>query len=62
MIPKFLVVQYLGIYDTYTAMIVPLLVDAVGVFMMKQFFESVPREIEEAARVDGAGSGAPTGR
>ncbi|MGW2180702.1 carbohydrate ABC transporter permease [Streptomyces sp. NPDC001732] len=55
MIPKFLVVQYLGIYDTYTAMIVPLLVDAVGVFIMKQFFESVPREIEEAARVDGAG-------
>ncbi|MFE4719339.1 carbohydrate ABC transporter permease, partial [Streptomyces sp. NPDC056728] len=55
MIPKFLVVQYLGIYDTYTAMIVPLLVDAVGVFVMKQFFESVPREIEEAARVDGAG-------
>ncbi|GAB2702978.1 carbohydrate ABC transporter permease [Kitasatospora kifunensis] len=55
MIPKFLVVQYLGIYDTYTAMIVPLLVDAVGVFIMKQFFESVPQEIEEAARVDGAG-------
>lgn len=54
MIPKFLVVQYLGIYDTYTAMIVPLLVDAVGIFIMKQFFESVPREIEEAARVDGA--------
>ncbi|WP_411144715.1 carbohydrate ABC transporter permease [Streptomyces sp. x-80] len=55
MIPKFLVVQYLGIYDTYTAMIVPLLVDAVGIFIMKQFFESVPREIEEATRVDGAG-------
>ncbi|WP_030664265.1 carbohydrate ABC transporter permease [Streptomyces rimosus] len=55
MIPKFLVVQYLGIYDTYTAMIVPLLVDAVGIFIMKQFFESVPREIEEAARIDGAG-------
>jgi multiple sugar transport system permease protein len=55
MIPKFLVVQYLGIYDSYTAMIVPLLVDAVGIFIMKQFFESVPREIEEAARVDGAG-------
>ncbi|MFJ6567961.1 carbohydrate ABC transporter permease [Streptomyces sp. NPDC091292] len=55
MIPKFLVVQYLGIYDTYTAMIVPLMVDAVGIFIMKQFFASVPQEIEEAARVDGAG-------
>jgi multiple sugar transport system permease protein len=36
-------------------MIVPLLVDTAGVFIMKQFFESVPREIEEAARIDGAG-------
>ena len=36
-------------------MILPLLVDAAGIFIMKQFFESVPREVEEAARVDGAG-------
>ena len=55
LIPKFLMVTYLGIYDTYAAMILPLLVDAAGVFIMKQFFDSVPVSVEEAARIDGAG-------
>ncbi|WP_413252901.1 carbohydrate ABC transporter permease [Streptomyces brevispora] len=55
LIPKFLVLNTFGIFDTYTGMILPLLVDAAGIFIMKQFFESVPREVEEAARVDGAG-------
>lgn len=55
LIPKFLMVKYLGIYDTYTAMVLPLLVDAAGVFIMKQFFDSVPVSVEEAARIDGAG-------
>jgi multiple sugar transport system permease protein len=55
LIPKFLMVTYLGIYDTYTAMILPLIVDATGVFIMKQFFDSVSISIEEAARIDGAG-------
>lgn len=54
LIPKFLMVTYLGIYDTYAAMILPLLVDLAGVFIMKQFFDSVPVSIEEAARIDGA--------
>ncbi|MFF1838852.1 carbohydrate ABC transporter permease [Streptomyces sp. NPDC058231] len=55
LIPKFLVLNAFGLFDTYTGMILPLLVDAAGIFIMKQFFESVPREVEEAARVDGAG-------
>ena len=55
LVPKFLIVTYLGIFDTYSAMILPLLVDAAGVFIMKQFFDSVPVSIEEAARMDGAG-------
>ncbi|WP_326560330.1 carbohydrate ABC transporter permease [Micromonospora sp. NBC_01796] len=55
LIPKFLVLNQLGIYNTYTALILPLLVDASGVFIMKQFFESVPPSVEEAARIDGAG-------
>ena len=55
LVPKFLIVTYLGIYDTYPAMILPLVVDAAGVFIMKQFFDSVPVSIEEAARMDGAG-------
>ncbi|MEP6799068.1 MAG: carbohydrate ABC transporter permease, partial [Lapillicoccus sp.] len=55
LVPKFLIVTYLGIYDTYSAMIFPLLIDAAGVFIMKQFFDSVSVSIEEAARMDGAG-------
>lgn len=54
LIPKFLVTKYFGIYDTYYAMVLPLIVDAAGVFIMKQFFDTVPVTIEEAARLDGA--------
>jgi multiple sugar transport system permease protein len=54
LIPKFLVLNQLGMYDSYSGMIVPLLADAAGVFIMKQFFESIPVSVEEAARIDGA--------
>ncbi|TQJ31563.1 carbohydrate ABC transporter membrane protein 2 (CUT1 family) [Microbacterium sp. SLBN-146] len=56
LIPKFLVINQLGMYDSYAGMIVPLLVDAAGVFIMKNFFESIPVSVEEQARIDGAGS------
>ncbi|NYE96137.1 multiple sugar transport system permease protein [Psychromicrobium silvestre] len=56
LIPKFLVINQLGLYDSYAGMIVPLLVDAAGIFIMKNFFESIPSSIEEQARIDGAGS------
>ncbi|MGA5702735.1 carbohydrate ABC transporter permease [Peterkaempfera bronchialis] len=55
LIPKFLVLNQLGIFDTYAGMIIPLMVDAAGVFIMRQFFVSLPKEVEEAARIDGAG-------
>jgi len=55
LIPKFLVLKQIGMYDQYSGMIVPLMVDAAGVFIMKQFFDSVSISIEEAARIDGAG-------
>jgi len=56
LIPKFLVINQLGMYDSYSGMIVPLLTDAAGVFIMKNFFESIPRSVEEQARIDGAGT------
>ncbi|MFI2486920.1 carbohydrate ABC transporter permease [Promicromonospora kroppenstedtii] len=56
LIPKFLVINQLGIYDSYAGMVLPLLVDAAGVFIMKNFFESVPASVEEQARIDGAGT------
>jgi multiple sugar transport system permease protein len=55
LIPRFLIYLQLGIYNTYTGMIIPLIADAAGVFIMKQFFESIPESLEEAARIDGAG-------
>lgn len=54
LIPKFLMIRQLGMYDTYYGMIVPLLVDAAGIFIMKNFFESIPVSVEESARIDGA--------
>lgn len=54
LIPRFLILQQLGLYDTYGGMIIPLLSTAAGVFIMKQFFDSIPVSIEEAARIDGA--------
>jgi multiple sugar transport system permease protein len=55
LIPKFLVLKQLGIYDSYPGLILPLMTDAAGVFIMRQFFLSVHPSIEEAARIDGAG-------
>lgn len=56
LIPRFLVINTLGIYDSYPGMIIPLLADATGVFIMKNFFESIPRSVEEQAQIDGAGT------
>jgi multiple sugar transport system permease protein len=56
LIPKFLVVNQLGIYDSYAGLIIPLMTDAAGVFIMKNFFESIPRSVEEQGRIDGAGT------
>lgn len=55
-VPRFLVLKELGLLNTYTGLVLPLAVDAVGIFIMKQFFEGLPRELEEAARIDGAGT------
>jgi multiple sugar transport system permease protein len=56
LIPKFLVLNTIGLYNSYAGMILPLLVDAAGVFIMKNFFESIPQSVEEQARIDGAGT------
>lgn len=55
LIPKFLILQRLGMFDTYAGMILPLFADAVGIMLMRTAFESVPYELEEAATIDGAG-------
>jgi multiple sugar transport system permease protein len=54
MIPTFLIVKHLGMIDTLGALIVPNLAGAFGVFLLRQFFRTLPVELEEAARIDGA--------
>ena len=54
-IPRFLLLKELGWINTYTGLIVPLVFDAFGIFLMKQFMEQIPIELEEAAAIDGAG-------
>jgi multiple sugar transport system permease protein len=54
-IPTYIMMQNLGLLDTHTSLILPALASAIGIFMLRQFFLSLPRELEEAARVDGAG-------
>ncbi len=53
-IPRFIILKQIGLLNTYHGFILSLGADAFGVFLMKQFFESIPGEIEEAAQVDGA--------
>lgn len=54
LIPVFLIVQKLGLFNTYAGMIIPGLASGFGVFLLRQFFISIPKELEEAAYMDGA--------
>ncbi|TDL57613.1 carbohydrate ABC transporter permease [Paenibacillus dendritiformis] len=53
-IPRYIVVKYLGIMNTYWGHVLPILALPVGVFLMKQFMDQVPNELMEAAKLDGA--------
>lgn len=53
-IPRYLIVDRLGLIDTYFALILPALAGTYGLFLMKQFMEQMPTELIEAAKVDGA--------
>ncbi|NRG16450.1 sn-glycerol-3-phosphate ABC transporter permease UgpE [Rhizobiales bacterium] len=55
-LPSYEIVQSLGLVNTYTGLIVPLIASATGTFFFRQFFKSVPEELLEAARIDGAGA------
>lgn len=53
MIPLYILVFRLGLLNTYWGMILPSLASAFGIFLMRQAFQGVPKELEEAARMDG---------
>ncbi|WP_374303688.1 sn-glycerol-3-phosphate ABC transporter permease UgpE [Ferrovibrio sp.] len=54
-IPTYKIVADLGLLDTYTGLILPLIASATATFLFRQFFLTVPDELVEAARIDGAG-------
>jgi multiple sugar transport system permease protein len=53
LIPTFLILKFLGWLNSYQGMIVPAMVNATFIFMMRQFFVHFPKELEEAAALDG---------
>lgn len=54
-IPTFILIRNLKLLDTHEAVYLPALINVFGVFLLRQFFLSIPRELEDSARVDGAG-------
>jgi multiple sugar transport system permease protein len=54
-IPLYIVMRNLGLIDNHASLILPALTSAFGIFFLRQFFLTIPRELEEAAIVDGAG-------
>lgn len=54
LVPLFILMRQLGFYNTHMALILPALINPFGVFLLRQFFMTIPSELEDAARVDGA--------
>lgn len=55
LIPSYLIIDRLGWIDSYAALIVPRMVSAFGIFLLRQYYQGIPRELDEAAMIDGAG-------
>ncbi|WP_026688868.1 carbohydrate ABC transporter permease [Alteribacter aurantiacus] len=55
MIPNFLILKELGWLNSYQGLIIPGMINATFIFMMRQFFINFPRDVEEAAAIDGLG-------
>ena len=54
-VPLFILARTLHLLDSYAGLIVPSIFNAFGIFLLRQFYLGVPRELEEAALIDGAG-------
>jgi putative aldouronate transport system permease protein len=53
-IPNYLIVRYLGMIDSYTSLIIPGMISAFNLVVVRQFFMGIPEELTDAARIDGA--------
>ena len=54
LIPNFLIIRTLGWYDKFYALIIPFAASVFGIFLLRQYFMSMPKELWEAAQIDGA--------
>jgi multiple sugar transport system permease protein len=54
-IPVYLLMNKIGLYDSYGALILPWLVNPLGIFLVRQYVSTLPTSLEEAGRIDGAG-------
>ena len=54
-IPTFILIRNLNLLDTHEAIYLPAMINVFGIFLLRQFFLSIPRELEDSAKLDGAG-------
>lgn len=54
-IPNYMIISYMGLNNTYWAVILPAFASSLGLYLMKQFMEQIPDSLMESARLDGAG-------
>jgi ABC-type glycerol-3-phosphate transport system permease component len=54
-VPEFVVVKYMHLLDSQVSLIIPALIQVIAIFLLRQHFRTIPRELDDAARIDGAG-------
>jgi len=55
LVPRYLVIKHLGLIDSVWSLVLPVMLTAFNVIVLKNFFQQIPRSYEEAAKIDGAG-------
>lgn len=55
LVPLFVIARELGLLDSYAGLIIPSIFNVFGIFLLRQFYLGIPKELEEAARMDGCG-------
>jgi multiple sugar transport system permease protein len=55
LVPLFIIVREMGLLDSYAGLIIPSIFNVFGIFLLRQFYLGIPRELEEAGRLDGCG-------
>lgn len=55
-IPSFVAFRKLGLIDNHAALFLPAMITPLGIFLLRQFFRSIPKELDESAKIDGAGA------